>query len=98
MVSVAAMLFEVEQAAWIAQHLPVVLARMLEPRQFALGAAATLGGCRLVQFVEIPRSVRADGSPRLDLFAFVLADPGELARFTPGEVVELLPEGSRPPT
>ena len=93
---VAAIPFEVEQAAWIAQHLPVVLARILEPQDFALGAAATLGGCRLVQFLEIPRSVRADGSPRIDLFAFVLVEPGDLARFTPGEVVELLPDGSRP--
>jgi hypothetical protein len=88
--------FEVEQTAWIARHLPVVLARILEPQDFQLGAAATLDGCLLEQFLEIPRSVRADGSPRLDLFAFVLVDPEELARFTPGEVVELLPEGTPP--
>lgn len=94
----AAILFEVEQAAWIARHLPVVLARILEPQDFAIGAAATLGGCRLSQFVEIPPSVRADGSPRLDLFAFALVDPDELARFTPGEIVELLTEGSQPST
>ena len=93
-----AILFEVEQTAWIAHHLPVVLARILEPQDFALGAAATLGGCQLVQFLEIPSSLRADGSPRLDLFAFVLVDADELARFAPGEVVELLPEGSRPST
>ena len=83
------MLFEVEQTAWIAFHLPVVLARMLEPRAFILGAAATLGGCRLRQVVEIPPSVRADGSPRLDLFAFALEDGDELALFTRGAVVEL---------
>jgi hypothetical protein len=88
---VAAILFEVEQTAWIAQHLPVVLARILEPQHFVLGAAATLGGCQLAQFLEIPPSLRADGSPRLDLFAFALTDPDELARFAPGEVVELLP-------
>ena len=86
-----AILFEVEQTAWIAQHLPIVLARILDPQEFVLGAAATLGGCRLAQFLEIPRSVRADGSPRINLFAFALRDPEELARFTPGEVVELLP-------
>ena len=84
-------LFEVEQPVWIAQHLPVVLARILEPQGFALGSAATLGGCRLAQFVEIPRSLRADGSPRVGLFAFALADPDELARFEPGAVVELRP-------
>ena len=84
-------LFEVEQAVWIAQHLPIVLARILEPQDFALGAAATLGGCRLAQFVEIPPALRADGSPRVDLFAFALVDPDELARFAPGAVVELRP-------
>jgi hypothetical protein len=91
---VAAIRFEVEQTAWIAEHLPVVLARILEPQTFALGDEATLGGCLLLQFVEIPRALRADGSPRVDLFAFVLVHPHELARFAPGEVVELVPDGS----
>jgi hypothetical protein len=92
---VAAILFEVEQAAWIAQHLPVILARSLEPQDFTLGGAATLGGCALLQFLEIPRSIRADGSPRLDLFAFVLVEAADLARFAPGDIVALLPDGSR---
>ncbi len=94
----AAILFEVEQAAWIAQHLPVILARILQPQDFVLGTSATLGGCELVQFLEIPRALRADGSPRLDLFAFVLVEADDLGRFSPGDIVELLPEGSRPST
>lgn len=84
-------LFEVEQAAWIAQHLPIVMARILEPQEFVLGGGATLSGCRLAQFLEIPRSVRADGTPRVNLFAFALVHAEELARFRPGEVVELMP-------
>jgi hypothetical protein len=95
---VTAIRFEVEQTAWIAEHLPVVLARILDPQDFTLGDASTLGGCLLLQFVQIPRALRADGSPRFDLFAFALVHPYELARFTPGEVVELLPEGPRPRT
>ena len=94
----AAILFEVEQTAWIAQDLPVVLARILVPQVFSLGPEATLGGCRLAQFLEIPAALRADGSPRPDLFAFALVDADDLAQFTPGEVVELRPEGSRPST
>ena len=86
----AGILFEVEQAAWIAQHLPVVLARILEPQPCARGDAATLDGCALSQFLEIPRALRADGSPRVDLFAFALVDPDDLTRFAPGAVVELL--------
>ena len=93
----AGIFFEVEQAVRIAYDLPVVLARILEPQHFTLGAAATLAGCRLTRFLEIPQALRADGSPRLDLFAFALVDADELARFAPGEVVELLPDGSRPP-
>ena len=87
----ASILFEVEQTAWIAQHLPIVLARLLMGPEFVLGATATLGGCLVQEVVEIPRSVRADGSPRLDLWAFALVDPDELSRFTPGDVVELRP-------
>ena len=86
-------LFEVEQAVRIAYDLPVVLARILEPQDFVLGDASTLGGCQLAQFLEVPRSLRADGSPRVDLFAFALIDADELTRFTPGEVVELLLDG-----
>jgi hypothetical protein len=91
-----AILFEVEQAVRIAHDLPVVLARILEPQDFVLGEASTLGGCRLAQFLEVPRSLRADGSPRLDLFAFALTDADELAQFIPGEVVELLADDTRP--
>lgn len=83
--------FEVEQAVRIAYHLPVVMARIIEPQVFELGEAATLGGCRLVQFLEIPNALRADGTPRLDLFAFALEDPEELALFIPGVIVELVP-------
>jgi len=83
--------FEVEQAVRIAYHLPVVMARIIEPQIFELGEAATLGGCRLVQFLEIPNALRADGTPRVDLFAFALEDPEELALFIPGVIVELVP-------
>ena len=90
-------LFEVEQAARIDFHLPVVLARILEPQPFTLGDDATLDGCRLQQVLEIPPSQRADGSPRLDLFAFALVEVEELRYFTPGAVVELRTSGPRVP-
>jgi hypothetical protein len=88
---VSAILFEVEQTAWIAQHLPIVLARLLVGADFTLGDAATLGGCLVQEVVAIPPALRADGTPRVDLFAFALVEPDELARFAVGEVVELLP-------
>jgi hypothetical protein len=67
------------------------MARIVEPQIFELVEAETLGGSRLVQFLEIPNALRADGTPRVDLFAFALEDPEELALFIPGVIVELIP-------
>ncbi|HVE79877.1 MAG TPA: hypothetical protein VNA89_13510 [Gemmatimonadaceae bacterium] len=75
----------------IGYELPVVLARVLSPTDFALTAAATLGGRAVAQVVEIPPAVRADGSPRLDLFAFALVNEDDLVHFTPGQIVLLVP-------
>jgi hypothetical protein len=85
------MRFEVEQTAMIAFQLPVVVARVLSRAEFALTETSTLGGYAVAQVVEIPAALRADGSPRLDLFAFALANPDDLAHFTPGLVVLLEP-------
>ena len=92
----AAILFEVEQAAWIAFHLPVVVARMLEPQPFVLGATATLDGHGISQFQEIPASFRADGTPRPELYAFALLDAEQLAHFKPGAIVRLLTTSENP--
>jgi len=90
--AVAPMRFEVEQAVMIAYQMPVVVARLLSAAEFTLAILAersTLGGYAVAQFVEIPRALRADGSPRLNLFAFALANPDDLAHFAPGQVVLL---------
>ena len=81
--------FEVEQVVMIARDLPVVLARLLSAPDFALTEDSTLDGCPVAQFLEIPRSLRADGSPRLDLFAFALVNAEDLAHFSAGQVVLL---------
>ena len=81
--------FEVEQVAMITYQLPVVLARVLEAAEVALTDTSTLGGYAVSQLLEIPRGLRADGSPRVGLFAFALANPADLAYFAPGQVVEL---------
>ncbi len=81
--------FEVEQVAMIAQDLPIVLARRLAPDPFLIIETSTLGGCCVAQSLEIPRSLRADGTPRLDLFAFALCSADDLERFTPGQRVLL---------
>jgi hypothetical protein len=81
--------FEVEQVLMIARDLPVVLARLLSAADLALRADSTLNGCPVAQFLEIPPALRADGSPRLDLFAFALVNAEDLARFSVGQVVLL---------
>jgi hypothetical protein len=83
--------FEVEQVALIAIDLPVVMVRLLDAVDFSVEEGATLGGCVIAQFLGIPASVRADGSPRLDVFAFALAASIDLERFKRGDVVLLRP-------
>ncbi|MEP6690119.1 MAG: hypothetical protein ABJD07_03125 [Gemmatimonadaceae bacterium] len=82
--------FEVEQAVLIARDLPIVLARCLTPEsEFSVLASTTLGGCCVAQFLGIPRALRADGTPRLNLFAFALCAESDLEQFTPGAHVLL---------
>jgi hypothetical protein len=83
--------FEVEQVAMIAYQMPVVLARVLAAAEVALTSTSTLGGYAVAQLLEIPRGLRADGSPRVGLFAFALANPDDLEHFAPGQVVVLEP-------
>jgi hypothetical protein len=81
--------FEVEQVVMIARDLPVVVARLLSAADFTLAAESTLNGYPVAQFLEIPRALRADGSPRLDLFAFALVNVEDLVHFFAGQVVLL---------
>jgi hypothetical protein len=81
--------FEVEQVLMIARDLPVVLARLLSTADVALTAESTLNGFPVAQFLEIPPALRADGSPRLNLFAFALANAEDLTHFAAGQVVLL---------
>ena len=48
---------------------------------------ATLDGRRVAHF-ELPRKLRPDGTPDLELIGFQLEDPGDAAHFTIG--VEVL--------
>ena len=81
--------FEVEQVVMIARDLPVVLARLLSAADFTLSGDSTLDGYPVAHFLEIPPALRADGSPRLDLFAFALVNAEDLVHFSAGQVVLL---------
>jgi hypothetical protein len=87
---VSSLRFEVEQTAQIAYQLPVVVARLLTADvDVVVTGTSTLDGCPVANCLEIPPGRRADGSPRVDLFAFALANEEDLARFAPGQIVTL---------
>lgn len=70
-------------------RLPVVFARQLGEHAFAVSDASRLNGCAIEPSVTQPRALRPDGSPRLDLYAFVLRASEDLARFHVGQQVLL---------
>ncbi len=76
-------------------HGAVVLARPLaEPPDFSLGPDAALDGHPLRPVLEVPRVIGPDGSPRQDLFAFMLLRSEDLAYFSPGQRVTLTTAGA----
>jgi len=66
-----------------------VLARRLTHGDFTLGPRACLGSVPIQRYVTQPRALRPDGSPDLDVFAFVLVSPNDLSLLPTGSEVEL---------
>ena len=83
----AALPFQIE---FVMTERGYVLARALEPTGFKLVDGTRLGGCLLdPRQLDIPRARNPDGSPRTDIFAFVLEERVHAARFKVGDRVEL---------
>lgn len=70
---------------------PTVFVRRLTPGEFALTPTATLGGIPIEPFVSAPRARKTDGSPDMDLLAFVLSSRADLVRLSVGAEVVLIP-------
>ena len=81
--------FEVESLLALPGRPTVVFARLLGAPGFTVSEASRLGGCAVLPSVSQPRAHRPDGSPRLDLFAFVLQNREDSARFEVGQKVML---------
>ncbi|HEX8954614.1 MAG TPA: hypothetical protein VF997_08015 [Polyangia bacterium] len=64
----------------------VVLARPLDTGALTLTPLATLGA-RPVAHFDLPRKVRADGTPDLELVGFFLAYAADVKHFSVGSVV-----------
>lgn len=86
---VAEIAFEVEHTLTVAGRGDFVFARALEGSDWTLGEGASLGGCPIEPWTDIPRSLAPDGRQRLDLSAFQLRRAGDRAQFTPGQRVPL---------
>jgi hypothetical protein len=80
--------FEVESTVETAGH-AYVLARLLEPgARIDVPPGATLGGCALDEFINIPPAGGAPGQ-RGELFAFCLRTADDRPTFVEGERVFL---------
>jgi hypothetical protein len=66
-----------------------VLARQLDPGDFTLPERPTLGGIAIARHLSQPRSLLADGTPDLTVFAFHLASPSDTDKLSVGQLVEL---------
>jgi hypothetical protein len=80
--------FEVESTVETAGH-AYVLARLVDVgKRFDVPPGATLGGCPLDEFLNIPIASGAPGQ-RGELFAFCLHTPADRPNFVEGERVLL---------
>ena len=66
-----------------------LFARRQERSDFTLSESSRLGGAAIRPGVTQPRKILADGTPDLDIFAFVLADRRDVGSFRVGQIVEL---------
>jgi hypothetical protein len=68
-----------------------VCARRVGEGDFRVTESSTLGGVALRPYLDIPRKLRDDGTPDLEIFAFLLRDFTDQHLLSVGQVVELLP-------
>jgi hypothetical protein len=70
---------------------PYLFARQVEGGHFSVSASSQLGGVPIQPSLSQPRALKPDGSPDLDVFAFVLTERQDAERFSVGQIVELVP-------
>ena len=73
------------------EHGPYLFARRMEDGDFSVSASSRLGGVPIQPSLSLPRKLKPDGSPDLDVFAFVLTERQDAERFSVGQIVELVP-------
>jgi hypothetical protein len=73
------------------KHGAYLFARRLEDCDFSVSASSRLSGVPLQPHLSQPRKIKPDGSPDLDVFAFILARREDGEKFALGQIVELEP-------
>ena len=68
---------------------PYLFARQLQAGDFSLSRSSRLGGVPILPSITQPRKLKPDGSPDLDIFAFVLKEREHADKFSVGQIVEL---------
>jgi len=58
-----------------------IFARQLAACDFSVSASSQLGGVPIQPSLSQPRALRPDGSPDLDIWAFVLREPQNAGNF-----------------
>jgi hypothetical protein len=66
-----------------------VFARQLGVGNFSVSASSRLGGVPIQPSLSQPRAAMPDGSPDLDIWAFVMREPQDAEKFSVGQTVEL---------
>ena len=82
--------FEIENTFTLTGSGEFVMARLLSASgAFTMSDRPVLGSVPIERWFDMPRSIRSDGSPRLDLFVFKLARAEDRDRLQPGQTVVL---------
>lgn len=77
---------------YIRESNPVmILARSLGATDFSVGDNSTLGGCKLLKYLDQPRSIREDGTQDPKVFSFCLADNEDRKKLSVGAEVDFIP-------
>ena len=82
--------FEIEKTFTVTGRGEFVMARLISVSSvFTMSDLPALGSVPIEQWFDMPRSIRSDGSPRLDLYVFKLARAEDRDRLQPGQTVIL---------
>jgi hypothetical protein len=83
---------EIESVFNVAKRGTFVGVRLIDPsKNFRVTEKSFLGGVELERFLDIPRSIDANGRQRIDIAFLQLKNPDDKGKLIPGSIVEIMP-------